>query len=70
MIFILENMAHGAKIQNSSLLFDFLGPMGHDPYGCQGTGNGSHHCHIYVSANLASIGLDNGLSPGRDQAIT
>ena len=36
-----------AEIQNYLLIYGFLGPTGHDPYGFQSTGNGSHHQIFY-----------------------
>ena len=47
--------ANVAEIQNYLLPYGSLGPTGHDPYGSESTGNGSHHWCFYSMEILRCI---------------
>ena len=44
-----------AAIQNYWFPYVSLGHMGHDPYGSQSTGNGSHHWYFYTLQILGCV---------------
>ena len=52
---IIGSGATYAEIQNYWLPYRSLGPMGHDPYASQNTGNGSHHWYFYTLEILGCV---------------